>query len=551
MKFELRPYQVDIKGQILSAWASGTKNVLAVLPTGAGKTVSFADIISEHVGPSIAIAHRQELVSQISLALARDSIRHRIVGPQKVIKLCVNLHMLELGRSYFDPAAKCGVAGVDTLIRRTGELGRWLKSVTLWVQDEAHHVLKDNKWGTAVDLFPDANGLGVTATPDRADGKGLATWNDGVFEDMVVGPSMRDLINLGYLTDYRIFAPPPYLVMDDADISSVTGDYKHTAVVKKFKKSKNKIIGDVVQHYLKHARGKLGITFVPDVEDAHDTAKAFNDAGVPAEAVSAKTPDAERISVIRRFKNGELQQLVNVDLFGEGFDLPAIEVVSMARPTQSYALYVQQFGRALRLMDGKVHALIIDHVGNVLRHGLPDAPQSWTLEGRERRSVRNTDSIPMHSCTRCTAAFERLYTTCPMCGYKSEPASRADPDHVDGDLFELDADTLARMRNEIAEVDRDVSEYTQELIAKNVPTIGRIANAKRFLKRQEAIKALRASIGWWGAYQRDQDRDDSESYKRFYFKFGIDVGTAQTLKTKPALELATKINLHLGRLANE
>lgn len=545
----LRPYQAQIKQDIYDAWSGGAGNVLAVLPTGAGKTVTFSDIIHAHGGASCAIAHRQELVSQISMALARDRVRHRIIGPKNVVKLCVNLHMGELGVSYYDPSALCAVAGVDTLVRRGAELASWLKSVTLCVQDEAHHVLDGNKWGTAFKMFPNARGLGVTATPLRADGKGLGRHADGLFDTMVAGPNMRDLINMGYLTEYRIFAPPSDLDLGGVTVSSTTGDYNPQKLKTAVRKSH--VVGDVVSHYQKIAPGKLGVTFATDVETATDISEQFNAAGVPAAVVSAKTADAERIALLRKFKNRQLLQLVNVDLFGEGFDLPAIEVVSMARPTQSYALYVQQFGRALRLLDGKGYALIIDHVGNVMRHGLPDAPRDWSLDRREKRGKSKPgDAIPLKTCLNetCLAVYERVHPACPFCGHVTPPAARNAPEFVDGDLCELDADTLSRMRGDVARIDMDKEAYRAELAAKHVPKVGQLANVKRHVERQEAQEALRASIAWWAGHQRALGRGDSESYRRFYFAFGVDVMTAQTLNTREALELANRVNEELGNV---
>lgn len=541
---KLRPYQETGKTEIYNAWASGHKNVLYVLPTGAGKTVSMSDIVKEHRGAACAIAHRQELVTQISTALARDKIQHRIVGPKSVVKLAVNLHMAEAGRSYYDPSAKIAVAGIDTLIRREKELKNWLPSVTLWLMDESHHVLRENKWGKGIEMFPNARGLGVTATPVRADGRGLGRHADGNFDDMIVGPNMRDLINMGFLTDYRIFAPPSNLDLSDVKISTQTGDYNKDGMRKAVRKSR--IMGDVVTHYLKIAPGKLGITFATDVETATEIAGRFNAVGVPAEVVSAKTPDAERIAVLRRFKNRELLQLVNVDLFGEGFDLPAIEVVSMARPTQSYSLYAQQFGRALRILPGKTEALIIDHVGNVIRHGLPDGKRVWTLDRRERRT-RSTDSnvIPVKACPQCTGVYEAVHPECPFCGFKPVPVSRSGPEVVDGDLFELDAATLEAMRGAVAEVDKDPEQYRAELMAKRMPPVGQLANVKRHVARQEAQSELRGAIAWWAGYQRAMGRPDAESYRRFWFAFGTDVLSAQALGTKEALALAERVNSHL------
>jgi len=543
----LRPYQLEAKQNIYKEWDTGIQNVLYVLPTGGGKTVTMSDIVHEHTGAACAIAHRQELVTQISLALARDGIKHRIIGPKNVIKLAVNIHMAEVGRSFYDPTARTAVAGVDTLIRREAELKNWLLSVTLWLMDESHHPLVDNKWGKAIEMFPNARGLGVTATPIRADGKGLGRHADGNFDVMVEGPNMRDLINMGFLTDYRIFAPPSDLDLGAVKISATTGDYNKDGLRKAVRKSH--IMGDVVKHYLQIARGKLGITFATDVETATNIAAQFNEAGVPAEVVSAKTPDADRIAVLRRFKKRELLQLVNVDLFGEGFDLPAIEVVSMARPTQSYSLYAQQFGRALRILEGKTEALIIDHVGNVVRHGLPDARRTWSLDRREKRSRQAQDDvIPVKSCPQCTGVYERIYAECPFCGFKPAPTIRSGPEYVDGDLCELDAAALAAMRGEIEAIDKDPEQYRAELMAKRMPQVGQLANVKRHVARQEAQAQLRYAIALWAGYQRAAGRPDSESYRRFWFAFGTDVLSAQALGTKEAVELTCHINSHLEEI---
>jgi superfamily II DNA or RNA helicase len=546
---KLRPYQANDKQRVEEQWTRGDRNVLLVEPTGAGKTVIFSEIIREHAGASCAIAHRQELVTQISTALARDGVKHRIIGPSSVIKLAVNLHMSEVGRSYYDPSARCAVAGVDTLIRRGDSLADWLPTVTLWVQDEAHHMLTGNKWGLAASMFPNARGLGVTATPQRADGKGLGRHVDGLFDCMVEGPTMRTLIDDKFLTDYRVFAPP-----SDIDLSEVptgaSGDWTQKGLSKAVQKSH--VVGDVVSHYMRIASGKLGVTFATDVAAAHEIADKFNACGVPAEVVHAKTPTRERVAILRRFKSRELLQLVNVDLFGEGFDLPAIEVVSMARPTQSYALYAQQFGRSLRLMAGKQWALIIDHVGNVVRHGLPDGARIWSLDRRERRSNAGpSDAIPVKSCPSCAAVYERIHKVCPFCGHYAEPGGRSAPEFVDGDLTELDAATLAALRGAVDTVDMDPEEYRLQLIARNCPPIGQTANVKRHMGRQEAQEAVRGAISWWGGLQRSRGVPDSEAYRRFYFAFGVDVMTAQTLHPQGAFALADKINANLALLLTE
>lgn len=540
----LRPYQVNLKNGIYEKWNGGARNVLAVLPTGAGKTVMFSDIIHDHTGASCVIAHRQELVIQISLALASDHVRHRIIGPTNVVKLCVAEHMREIGKSYYDPRAVCAVAGIDTLVRRKEALAEWLSTVTLWVQDEAHHVLRKNKWGIGVSMFPNAYGLGVTATAMRADGNGLGTHADGVFDVIVEGPCGRDLINAGYLADYRIFAPPLDLDLSEVPISGQTGDFNPQKLKKTIRKSR--IVGDVVAHYKRFTPGELGITFATDVETATDMADRFCTSGIPAEVVSAETSDADRISAMRRLKAGVLKQLVNVDLFGEGVDVPAITVVIMARPTHSGPLFDQQFGRMLRPAPNKEYGVLIDPVGNVERHGLPDRKRIWSLDRREKRSNNFTKGIPVRACPNCTSVYERIYKACPYCGFVPVPTLRNGPEHVDGDLNELSPETLAQMRGEILRVDMDKEDYRAELAAARVPIPGQMANVKRHAQRQEAQACLRDSIAWWAGHQRAAGRLDSESYRLFYHRFGVDVLTAQTLGTKDAELLSVKVQEHFG-----
>jgi DNA repair protein RadD len=545
---QLYDFQEDLKNGIYNEWQSGNRNVVGVLPTGAGKTVTFSSILHDHKGASAAIAHRKELVGQISLALAREGVTHGIIGPQATVKEICNDQAREVGNVFYDPNASVKVAGIDTLIRRQDELARWAEQVTLWVTDECHHLLTSNKWGQGIDMFPNAFGLGVTATPCRADGKGLGRHAHGVFDAMVVGPNMRQLIARGFLTDYRIFAPQT----SDLDISQVEtgadGDFKKPQLTKAVRESR--IIGDIVNHYLRIAPGKLGITFVTDVETAKDVARQYNAMGVPAEVVDAKTPSRVRTEILRRFRSREITQLVNVDLFGEGFDLPAVEVVSFGRPTQSYGLYVQQFGRALRLLDGKEWAIIIDHVGNVVRHGLPDRERMWSLDAREARPrmVNPDDDVPLRYCTECTQPYERSLVVCPYCGTKWEPSNRSGPEYVDGDLHELSPAVLAEMRGEVAKVNMSVVTMDSWMRGKGMPNHVIRAAVKNHGIKQVAQEVLRDRISWWAAWQREMGRDDAEIYRRFYFAFDTDIMTAQTLGRNEATKLAMEVDKHIEDL---
>src|SRR5262249_26483321 len=161
-------------------------------------------IIREFNVPACVIAHRQELVSQASLALNREEVPHGIIAQKEIIKQIIALHMETHGRTFYSSRAPVRVAGVDTLNSRGGDKDRWFTNVQLVVQDEGYHVIADNKWGKAMELFPAARGLFPTAHAVRADGKGLGRHADGLADALVLGPSPRELIDRGYLCDYRL-----------------------------------------------------------------------------------------------------------------------------------------------------------------------------------------------------------------------------------------------------------------------------------------------------------------------------------------------------------
>lgn len=530
----LREYQTALKNEVFAAWNAGKRNVLAVAPTGAGKTRIKAALAREAAVPYAAIAHRQELVSQISMSLAREGLRHRIIAPRSIVQSIIKQQIAETRKNWYDPNAMVGVAGVDTLLRM--EPDQWCKQVQIWDIDEAHHALPTNKWGKAIERFANAYGLGVTATPLRADKKPLGRATGGLFDHMAVGPSMRALIDQRFLSEYRIIVPRQSIDLSNVAVTD-TGDYNLVRLREASHKST--ITGDLVREYMRFGAGKLGITFVVDVETAQEVAQAYEQAGVPAQAVSAKTPDHIRSEYIRRFVNGEIRQLVNVDLFGEGMDVPAVEVVSMGRPTQSYGLYVQQFGRALRIADGKTHGLIIDHVGNVVRHNLPDIERSWDLNDaeRSRRARKADDDFPLTVCDGCMAPYEAFRVRCPHCGLRREPAPGASrPEQVAGDLVELSPEALAAMRAAIARVDRP-----EAAIPHGASPIVARAITKRHGERQAAQRDLRMMIAGWAGIERARGLEDQEIYRKFWLAFGTDVATAQTLGATEAATLAERI----------
>lgn len=560
----LHPPQADVVAAIHAEHAAGRKAVLGVAPTGFGKTVMMGSVFSTHDGCSLGIAHRLQLLWQMSLALGRFGLQHRILGQDVLVKQIVGLQMRRLGRSFYNPQARVGIAGVDALTRKAGSTDPWLKQVTLYQTDEAHHCLTENKWGRAIQLLPNAIGVGWTATPARADGNGLGSSSDGIFDSMVVGPDLRWVIDNGYLTDYRVFCPQSDIDLHEVNITA-TGDFSPAPLAKAVHESH--IVGDVVEWYLKLARGKLGLTFAVDVAHAVEIATAYRAAGVPAEVITGDTDPSVRATIFARFERRDLMQIVSVDILGEGTDVPAVEVVSMARPTASFVLYSQQFGRMLRLLiadflmntwgdfttsqrlafiaaSPKPHGLLIDHVGNTLRHnGPPDRPREWTLARRPRGTRYVTGGpIPVRVCVTwggvigCSQPYERTLKVCPYCKAPAPPPGGRDrPELVDGDLVELDPKTLKAMMGE-----------ADKVMGAPSPPYGVAAHVVRayhanFVERQRAQQTLRKQIALYGGWREKLGETMSEAQRRFYFTFGTDVLTAMAMPVKDAAELEAKI----------
>lgn len=539
----LRPDQAQLKADIYAGWQGGARNVLGVLPTGGGKSVIVSDIALDNHQQNlkqVVIAHRTELVSQMSMHIATRGIPHRIIAPDKVKKQIAREHFQAFNKSFVNPTALCSVGGVDTLKARAADLAGWAQQVDRWVIDEAHHVLRENKWGAAVEMFPNAYGLGVTATPTRADGKGLGIHADGVFGHMATGPDMRTLIELGGLTDYEIVVPVSDFQIDEASVAK-SGDFSSARMREASQKSH--ITGDVVVEYMRHASGKRAICFATDVATANEISERFNAAGIRAAAVSAKTSTEVRVDAINRFRDGRYTVLVNVDLFGEGFDVPACECVIMARPTASLGVFLQQFGRGLRTAPGKEFGLIIDHVSNYKRHGLPDKSHYWTLDRREKRAKQEKDpeDIELIPCPECSRPFEKCFTVCPHCGFELIQLTpvRSGPEFVDGDLCLLDRSALEFLRQQ-TELDSPAKVASAAAFVTGKQYAG-TGQANRQIEKIQAQMELKDVVAQWAGIGRAKGRSDSEMYRRFYLTTGVDVLTALTQSRQDMEKLATQV----------
>jgi len=560
---QLRGYQIRLKDGIYDAWQRGARNVVGVTATGSGKTVTMANMAAELGGIGRVQAHRAELVGQLSIALGQEGLRHNIVAAKETVKAIAAAHMEEFGRIYYDPRANWAVGSVQTIIRRQDPDAHRVQYV---FTDEGHHVLADNIWGKGLSLYPNARGLLMTATPTRADGKGLGRHHDGLADAMVLGPGLREQIEQGFLTGYRVAAPTASdLDMSDVHITA-SGDYNQQEAARAVKRSR-KIVGDAVENYQALAAGKLTIVFAADIEHGNTLADAFNLAGVPAAMVTGDTEEADRRAIMRRFKAKELRVLVNVDLFGEGVDVPAVEVVIMCRPTASFALYCQCIGRMLRLnispilmaawdtytaaqrlahiaASVKPFGILIDHVGNVYREfnvgghkysGLPEGFEKWTLDRRQRRASSGGDAIPVRMCGECFKPCERCFEACPYCGAAApEPAVRGGPQQVDGDLRFLDDATLARLRGAITVIDGSAR------IPQNAPPHVQASAIRAHHERQAAQALLRAAMAQWAGWHHADTL--ATNHKRFYFRFGVDVLSAMALGAGDAAELMERVN---------
>ena len=422
---KLRPYQEDMIQRTREALRQH-KSVLLQGPTGCGKTALTVHMMqrsAERGISSMFCVHQGELLRQTSKALWQQHLEHGLIASGR--------------RTSRMPAQ---VASVQTLVRR---LDRY-DEPGLIIIDEAHRAAA-NTYQRVMDAYPSAKIIGLTATPARTDGKPLSD----IFSDLVLGPSVRQLIDAGYLSDYELFAPP-----SQADVSNLktrAGDYDKAQLQEAM--DKPTITGDAVNHYLSHARGKRCVVMCVTVDHAEHVAAQYNASGVPAECIDGTMSETQREAAMGRFEKGDTLVLTNVQLMVEGVDIPAIEVVQWLRPTQSLIVWMQGNGRGLRTHDGKDRLIVFDHVGNTHRHGLPDEDREWSLEGRRKKGRRKQDDEPdvhIQQCLHCYHVFRPGVAACPACGEPVPRKKRPELVEVEGELekVDLEAERKARRREQ-------------------------------------------------------------------------------------------------------
>jgi DNA repair protein RadD len=435
----LRPYQVDLIDRVRASYAAGKAAPLLQLATGAGKTVIAAHVMkraSERGKRTAFLVHRVELIAQTARTLRDFDIPHGVIHP-----------------AYAPVAHRLQVASVQTLVRRLDRHPRF----DFIVVDECHHALAAT-WQSILAAYPDAYLLGLTATPSRLDGQGLGVDYGGLFDDLIVGPTMHELTLAGYLAKTKVFVSPHHL--DLSRLSVRAGDYAAEQVDRVMRT--DAVVGDAVEHYRRHLAGKRAIAFCISVGAADMTAQRFVAEGVAARRIDGRMRRDERAALVRDFTEGRVKVLTSCDLISEGFDVPACDGALLLRPTLSEALYLQQVGRALRPAPGKEYAVILDHVGNVARHGLPSMEREWSLAGRIRRGPND---VPDHlTCASCYAVLQRADLVdgcCPECealvpipGLSSASGANGDGDRqreldtVDGELIELTPEQMETLRRQ-------------------------------------------------------------------------------------------------------
>lgn len=419
----LRDYQLSGVGRLRESIQRHRKSIL-VAATGSGKTRMAIRIMQGAVAQGNRcwfIVHRRELCHQTSRALWDAKLEHGMILPAK-------------GRS---PQ----LAQVGTVITAANRIESMPVSQRprVIIFDECHRSVSAS-YQRIVEACPDAYIIGLTATPERTDGRGLGE----LYADMVQVQDMAWLIREGYLSRYRLIAP-----VEGPDLSGVktkAGDYdtRETEAVM----DRPTITGDAIRAYRQYVDGKRCMVFCVSIAHSEHTCAQYNSAGITAEHIDGTHTDKEREAALERFRSGQTLVLCTVQLAIEGLDIPAVEAVQQLRPTQSVIVYLQLIGRGLRVEQGKPELVILDQVNNWKRHGLPDDLREWSLDGRKKRKRKATDDEPdvhIQQCHQCFSIFRKGVTECPNCGAPVEVQGR-EINQVDGDLAEVDIEAARRER---------------------------------------------------------------------------------------------------------
>ena len=409
MSLKLRDYQEELVDGIKRSMSAGNHSIIVQSPPRSGKTVVMAHIAKSATDKNnkvLFFSHRKEINEQVYKTFENNE---------------VNMNLVTIG-------------GVQSLVRKLDKLDE----PTIILIDEAHHS-KASSYKKIIDYFPNAYKLLFTGTPVRLDGSGF----DDIADDLILGKSVKWLQEHGRIAPFKYYAP---LMIDVASLKKRAGEFTKQSVDDTMK---TVVFGDVIGHYEKLAKDKQAIVYTHSVEASENVSKAFNDAGYNSMAVSGKTPREEREAAMRAFRNGDLKIMVNCELFTEGIDLPNVDVCIMLRPTQSLSLYLQFAMRALNPREGKT-AIIIDHVGNVERFGLPNQDREWSLQGIvKKKQTAKIGEPTVRVCEMCFATFWSKERICPECGYENEPTKQEIELIREAELKEIKEEQQRKIREKV------------------------------------------------------------------------------------------------------
>ena len=436
---QLRPYQVDGINRVRNEFRAGAKSVVLVAATGSGKTVVSSDVMRSAVRKGskvLFLAHRIELIAQTCDKLSAFDLEHNIYAPEKDITAIRHKQVRKYGKSRVDPFASIAVGTVQTVSRRLDKI----TEPDLIIIDETHLAIA-NSYQKICNAFPRARILGLTATPCRLDGRPLGE----MFEKITVLATAQEIADMGFLVPFRAFSASETVNL--ANIKTTMGDYDKKQLAEEMEKPR--LIGNAVDHYKKLSHKRPAIAFCVSVKHAEQTAAAFRAAGYKSIAVSGESTSDERTAAIDGLATGEYDVVCNCGLYIEGLDQPCISCVILLAPTKSLSRYLQSVGRGSRPADNKKDCIILDHAGNVLRHGFPYDDREWSLDGAKKKKRGKKDDEPdvnITTCTECFAIFKKELSHCPACGTPVKKLVRKDIAHEDGELIELDPNVIKLQR---------------------------------------------------------------------------------------------------------
>ena len=384
------------------------------------------------------LVHRQELLMQAAMTFAEYGIEHRLVCSDSDARAIKAQQFREFGRSFVKHDALTVVGTVQTVARHLESVAGWFNPAML-VADECHLSMAAG-WVKVLTRWEKTKLLGLTGTPERLDGKALGRSSGGLYDEMVLGPSVGEMIANGYLAPYRLWRPNVHL--NPVDLKMKGKDYDASTLEKELEGPV--IFGDVIGHYRRYAHGTPAIGFCPTVASAKHFAAAFADAGYRAVSIDGMTDDALRRRTLAALGTGDLDVVFNCGILTEGTDIPLATTAIMLRRTLSLAMYLQSVGRVLRTHERKDYARVIDCVGVSLIHGYPDNEREWSLDGRPKK--KRGESEREIELMRCPSCWEEHLPrkTCPACGHsygEDEGTGRSrEMQQVDAELVEVSED---------------------------------------------------------------------------------------------------------------